>query len=657
MSCIDIHFTQTGERAFEAPCAGWPEDAWLLVEMRVRQATLVRATFAFHARGAGEPACTVYQRLFPGVRIRAGFPLSVLSGASTFLPPQPGQYKSGVHGRPSGLSSMERVTLTFSPDDATETIELFGAWVTDTPAFPVAGDIMVDEMGQIAGKGWPGKQRDPEALSLALRRERERAHAAYPDGFSPWGGWLAKRFDATGWFHTHHDGRRWWLVDPDGYAFLSHGMCYGNRMGIYTMTSGNESLCAWLPEREDPLYGQAYMAASRDPEFKKRNGEAAGADRWMFNFARANMMRAFGADWWDAWADLYSARLKSWGVNTLGIGVGNYPDERTMDFVQRVRIPYVWSLTDFPKPAACVYRDFPDVFSEEYRVLSEAYARQLAPMRDDPLLIGYFLTNEPEWLFQADVCLSERLLASEIPFTSKRVLIGRLRGQYGDIDALNAGWRTSLSSFDDLLKPILRADLLSEQAMTDLEAFDAELIAAYARVPSDALRAVAPHHLNLGMRYASFRPKAVSGFRHYDVFSFNCYQETCAEWAEMARDLSGLPLMVGEWHVAAMDRGLLGSGLLQAVGQTDRAKAMQYYLEQGFADPSVVGLHYFELFDQPPLGRFDGATGQSGLVDICNMPYPECDAALRAFAGRMYPIADGRTPPTETRGALEPKVY
>ena len=38
------------------------------------------------------------------------------------------------------------------------------------------------------------------------------------------GGWKGKRFEATGFFRTDHDGERWWLVTPEGNAFLSLGI-------------------------------------------------------------------------------------------------------------------------------------------------------------------------------------------------------------------------------------------------------------------------------------------------------------------------------------------------------------------------------------------------------------------------------------------------
>jgi len=40
---------------------------------------------------------------------------------------------------------------------------------------------------------------------------------------SRYGGWKARRVKATGFFRTEQVDGRWWLVDPEGYLFLSVG--------------------------------------------------------------------------------------------------------------------------------------------------------------------------------------------------------------------------------------------------------------------------------------------------------------------------------------------------------------------------------------------------------------------------------------------------
>ena len=50
----------------------------------------------------------------------------------------------------------------------------------------------------------------------------------FPEDYSPYGGWKKKQFRATGFFRKEKAGGRWWLVDPEGCAFLSIGLdCMG----------------------------------------------------------------------------------------------------------------------------------------------------------------------------------------------------------------------------------------------------------------------------------------------------------------------------------------------------------------------------------------------------------------------------------------------
>ena len=64
-----------------------------------------------------------------------------------------------------------------------------------------------------------------------------------------------------------------------------------------------------------------------------------------------------------------------------------------------MRHPYVLNIREFPSTRVLLYRDFPDVFSKEYRENAVAFASQLEAYREDEYLIGYFLSNEPHWAF------------------------------------------------------------------------------------------------------------------------------------------------------------------------------------------------------------------------------------------------------------------
>ena len=111
----------------------------------------------------------------------------------------------------------------------------------------------------------------------------------------------------------------------------------------------------------------------------------------MFNFARANMIRAFGPDgWWEAWHTINTARLRRWGFNTIGVGVNNYYDERVMEYLEKARIPFVWTLKEFTQTEEKIFRDFPDVYSDEYRQAAKRFAtEQLSPFKGNPYPVSY----------------------------------------------------------------------------------------------------------------------------------------------------------------------------------------------------------------------------------------------------------------------------
>ncbi len=633
------------------------EQDYLVMEFTVDMDRMAVMCFDFVQQpGKDEKVLTVNYFMIPTRRVKMAVSLEELDSHRFFLPTYPGTLKGHVLGEPTHIDRIEEIRIRLQANDGCRRFELYALRLCDAlPDMRIQGEPMVDEMGQRKGFDWPAKMQSTDGLTAYLRAELKKARQAkgYPEGWSRFGGYTRIRFDATGFFHTHHDGSRWWLVDPEGYAFYSNGACYGSRMGVHGFVDGMETMFDWLPDREDPVWRDCWTEASEIPEFAKRNGKESGKGRWMFNFARANMIRAFGPEkWWDSWVTINAARLKCWGINTIGVGVNNYLDERVEAYLQKAEIPFVWTLKEFPLTKVCIYRDFPDVFSPEYEEGSERFAReQLVPFVGNPYMIGYFITNEPEWLFQASVNPAERVLAYPGRLYSKDALIAFLQECYaGDIGALNAAWGLSLPGFDALQTPIERADRLSEASRADLEAFRDILIRQYSAVPSRALRAVDPDHLNLGMRYAKLTPNELAGNDNFDICSFNCYQVDPAPRFDIVAQKDKRPGLVGEWHIAADDMCNLATGLIRAYGQTERTKACIYYMERAMAHPASVGAHYFEMNDQPVLGRFDGECMQHGLITLCNVPYPELTQAMEALAENMYGIVAGEIAPTEIMG-------
>ncbi len=55
-----------------------------------------------------------------------------------------------------------------------------------------------------------------------------------------------------------------------------------------------------------------------------------------------------------------------------------------------------------------IFRDFPDVFSEEYRLDAEECAKAMQAKSRDPWMVGYFLRNEPAWAFVDNLVIGMR---------------------------------------------------------------------------------------------------------------------------------------------------------------------------------------------------------------------------------------------------------
>lgn len=636
----------------------WADFRYLIVDMLADMdaQTLINVGFEKAEPRPGEERGVISYEMLPSRRVKLAVDLRELKSEHFFPLTLPGMMKGRVRCNPSHIGEMSAVELCVRPGYSRvfNSLTIFEAYLSDSlPEMRVSGEAMVDELGQWTMKDWSGKAHSVEEMAAYLHREYERAKTdnRYPDGWSRYGGWKKLKFDATGFFHTCYDGNRWWLVDPDGYAFFSNGMCYGSRMGVHGFTDKMENLFSWLPEPDDPVYKDAWTTADKIPEFVKRNGRDAGKNRRMFNFARANMIRVFGPEgWWEAWVKINAARLKRWGFNTIGVGVDNYEDERVTDYLAKAEIPFVWTLKNFPLTEDLIFRDFPDVYSEQYAQRSKLFAEsQLAPFAGNPYMIGYFITNEPEWKFQTSVNLAERVFAHPGKIASKQALIQLLQQKYGAVEYLNLAWNQKYASFEDLYTPFSRADRFTEASAEDMKFLRSKLLEKYAQVPRDALRRVDADHMNLGLRYSKISENEIAGSEFFEVLSFNCYYPSAEDSLNIASNAVDMPCVVGEWHIGGADGGLLSAGLLAAATQEERGMACEYYMQGAMCHKNCVGIHYFEMNDQPLLGRFDGECMQHGVIDVCNRSYDKLIEHFEATNHRMYDLVAGCLEPTAKR--------
>jgi len=91
--------------------------------------------------------------------------------------------------------------------------------------------------------------------------------------------------------------------------------------------------------------------------------------------------------------------------------------------------------------------------------------------------------------------------------------------------------------------------------------------------------------------------------------------------------------------------------------QAGRGKAYRIYLEDAAAKPWCVGVHYFILYDQSALGRFDGENYNIGFLDVCNRPYDALCEAARASHERLYAVASGEMAAYNDEPVYLPMVF
>ena len=616
-------------------------ERWLNFELRVHGDHAQAFEARFYAEEA-EPRVIIRFGMMPEMTANVAVDLKWLDGHVLFPGHRVGTQKVVCHGSRISREEIRRAELVSMPAAETLRVTLRNVRLEDAPCpvRPLTGEKLIDAFGQYTRRDWPGNIKTEKELTDSLRAEAEKP-AAYP--FADWNAWGGhsgeKLAEGTGFFSRVRKDGRWYLTDPEGCAFFSLGVdCVVSRCDA--RIDGLEAVLEDLPDR------------SKAPELYEDGrvfGETERGRGLMFSYERRNLERAFGKEWDPMWREMIIGQLKRIGINTLG----NWSDARLYG-----KMPYVTSLPEFPGTTKQIFRDFPDVLSEEYQREAERCAEALRERREDPWMIGYFLRNEPAWAFVDHLLIADEVLRNPEPTACREGLIQFLREKYETAEALSAAWQTSFDSFDALRKPIEKASAFSGTAKADIRAFSAVLTERYMRIPAEACRRVDPNHMILGMRWAWISdPLLVSGWEAFDVFSINCYAVDPTPALEQVKKLGvDLPVMIGEFHFGALDRGLPATGLEAVRDQEDRGRAFRYYTEHAAACPNGVGCHWFQCYDQFALGRFDGENYNIGLFDITLRPHPELCAAVTETAKSIYAVKGGEQTPTEERPESLPMI-
>lgn len=546
----------------------------------------------------------------------------------------------GMRSNPAGLSdkeglavdSIEQIILFVFNQPYVQTVEISnlraagsyeaGVWFdANRKPFP-----MIDQFGQFMHDDWPGKTHSQAELAASAERERiDLAAHPTPDQWDEFGGYAAGPQLATSQrFRVQKYQGRWWLVDPAGHLFWSHGIDCVNSNNATTPISDREFYFAELPPADSPLavfYGEAGWAPLG---YYHDRGTYK-----VFNFTGANLYRKYGANWRTIANQHCHARLGSWGMNTIA----NWSEASVY---QMKRTPYTLTSSTGGRPiegSSGYWGRFPDPFDAGF---VEATQRQIAHLRDDansPWCVGVFVDNELGW--GDETSLAVAALKSPADQPAKLAFVADLKQKYHNIQPLNAQWGTQYKSWEAVLSE--QAAPHADRARDDLRAFYTRLGDEYFRVCRDAVKAIAPDTLYLGCRFAWANDRAVrSAARYCDVIAFNRYEYSVADY-KLPEGVD-MPAIIGEFHFGALDRGLFHTGLKPTDDQRARANAYRDYVTGALKNPIWVGTHWFQYGDQAATGRGDGENYQIGFVDICDTPYAETIEAAREIGRTMYTL-------------------
>jgi hypothetical protein len=353
-----------------------------------------------------------------------------------------------------------------------------------------------------------------------------------------------------------------------------------------------------------------------------------------------------------SWADAARQRLRRWGFNTAG--AWSLPPAI-------LKMPAVVDLAVGKRS----FFHWVDPFDPANVQRMRRSARQeVAPFKGNPYRIGYFTDNEVGWW-------NGPLFTVFISYPPQNYTKGRLVALLKEY--YQSDWQAfvkdfvppaDVQSFSELLNSRKKTHLRpGGQGIGVVRQWTAVVAEQYYRTVAKAVREADPNALILGDRLPIYYdPDAVRVMAPYvDVISVNYNLDAPNGWVApyfftaLERLSGSKPVLVSEWFFAAHENR---SGNLNRTGypieegdfnrsnninrtghlmtvktQEERARGAAAGAMRLAGIPSVVGLHWFQYYDDPKGGRGDGEDYNFGLIDINNRPYEKVTETFR----RLHP--------------------
>lgn len=448
----------------------------------------------------------------------------------------------------------------------------------------------VDEFGQWNLGNYDGKVSSLEQLKQEWEAEENEKVSTRDYQYSKYGGYLGAKVNGTGFFRTEKIDGRWWFVDPEGYLFLS--------VGVDCVSPGGGGNVRDIDKR-------AGMFKELPPPGLTVNREGRPG---LISFGLWNLYRRYGDSYREKSRNMIIKRMDKWGLNTIA-------NWSSPEVYQMNKKAFMLQLRDIGLDHGLM--GLSDVYAPDFKTKVEESCRKFTESyKNNPWLIGYFMGNEPAWLEQ------EERLCSLI------------------LDGPDRPIKKELSEF-------LRKDDNPERR----KEFIHTTFNIFLKTVDQALAKYDPNHLNLGIRFGNVlhidRHILEICKEYFDVLSFNCYDlYPKQEMMDRAMEITGLPMIIGEYHFGTVDRGMAQS-LWQVDSQEERGVAYRYYTEKAYAHPGLIGTAWFQWCDQDLTGRMDGENYNCGLVDVTDRPYKPLTEAVMETSRRLYRIHTGIVQPVD----------
>lgn len=513
-----------------------------------------------------------------------------------------------------------------------------GPLTSDSSAAPnAAPKFIVDRFGQSINRTYSGKITSDQDLKDDIAKDQaylKGLSEAPRDAFGGMPG-SGEKFGLkkTGFFHLGKVGPRDVFVTPEGNAFFQLSVCSFDPYGDHTLVRGREKIFEWLPSTTDNFAAAWYPGMPG-----------------VVSFYTTNWVRKYDLPFDpEKWIQLATTRLRKWGFNSSGAFSGRTDAARTPTFPCTPMLPLeVWSAPGF-KAMQGIDRMI-DPFEPNFeKAVDAAFAKIVAPMANNPYIIGYFLGNEQ--LFENVIKLVP-VQKSDSP--SKQKLVQWLNTKYeGKIAKFNTAWapKAPFTNFDELVNAPLF--ITTPAAEGDTHQFIDLYLETYYSTVTRLFRKYDPNHLLLGNRWqpgTSNSEKLVRiAAKYMDVISVNYYSYAIDEdFLKRIHSWSNdRPMLLSEWHFTSGERGM--GGLREVATQKERGLAYRNYVESSAMLPFVIGSQWFSYSDQPVTGRwFEGFNGEAaniGLVDVADRPYYDFVAECKKTNDAIYDVMFGKRPP------------